>query len=267
MTNDTPFNATKLFDLTGQSAIVTGAARGNGRAIAEGLADVGVAVALADILAEELKGVEKAITGRGGRAIAVATDLRKDDDLKALVNRTVEAFGRIDILVNCAGVSVGHPSEEYPAKDWALTLDVNVTAPFRLAQIVAPHMISRKSGSIINITSICGKQGFPGNPAYQASKGALQQITRALANDWAKHNIRVNNLSPGYFMTDMTRKSWSNPEVRDRRAGRCMLRRWGDPRELVGPVIFLASRASSFMTGNDLDIDGGFFHTGILEGQ
>ncbi|NLX03664.1 MAG: SDR family oxidoreductase [Phycisphaerae bacterium] len=222
---------------------------------------------LADVLADELQSVEQAVAERGGRALAVPTDLRNNDDLISLVEKAAGEFGRIDVLVNCAGVSVGGPSHEYAETDWRFTFDVNVDAAFKLAKLVAVHMIPQRSGSIINITSIGAAQGFPNNPAYQASKGALQQLTRALATDWARYNIRVNNLCPGYFMTAMTRKSWSNPQIASRRAARCMLNRWGEPRELVGPVIFLASEASSYMTGNDLFIDGGFNKTGILEGQ
>jgi NAD(P)-dependent dehydrogenase (short-subunit alcohol dehydrogenase family) len=261
------YDPSKLFSLTGQVAVVTGAARGNGRAIAEGLAGAGVAVVLVDILETELNQTMKTILDRGQKALALPTDLRNPADLERVVEETIREYGKIDILVNCAGVSFSERSENYPEEKWIGTFEVNVTAAFRLSKLVARHMISRKAGSIINITSIGAVLGFPNNPAYQASKGALQQLTRALANDWAPYNIRVNNLCPGYFKTDMTRKSWSDPATHDRRAGRCMLRRWGSPEELVGPVIFLASNASGFMTGNDLFIDGGLTRTGILEGQ
>lgn len=184
MTDQVQFDAARLFDLSGRVAIVTGAARGNGRAIAEGLAAVGVAVVLADVLADELQSVEQAVAERGGRALAVPTDLRNNDDLISLVERAAGEFGRIDVLVNCAGVSVGGPSHEYAETDWRFTFDVNVDAAFKLAKLVAVHMIPQRSGSIINITSIGAAQGFPNNPAYQASKGALQQLTRALATDW-----------------------------------------------------------------------------------
>jgi 2-deoxy-D-gluconate 3-dehydrogenase len=267
MPEKTAFDAKRLFDLSGRVAIVTGAARGNGRAIAEGLAQVGVSVVLADILTQELQEVEQSITCRGQKALAITTDLRKLEDMTALVDRTVKHFGRIDILVNCAGVSIGQRSEEYSEEAWALTFDINVNAAFRLGKLAAKHMIAQQSGCIINMTSIGAVLGFPTNPAYQASKGALQQLTRAFANDWAKYNIRVNNLCPGYFKTSMTQKSWSDPVLSERRVARCMLRRWGEPEELVGPVIFLASPASSYMTGNDLFIDGGLVKTGITEGQ
>ena len=263
MTDKISFDASSLFDLRGQVAIVTGAARGNGRAIAEGLASVGVCVVLVDILEQELREVEELIKERGQKAVAVPGDLCCPAELENLVEQTIKEFGRVDILVNCAGVTIDGCSEDYTEETWKSIHNINVMAPFRLSKLVAKHMIRQKSGNIINITSICAAFGFPNNPAYQASKGALRQLTRAMANDWAKHNIRVNNLSPGYFKTEMTKKSRSNPEKAKERAKRWMLKRWAEPEELVGPVIFLASQASSFMTGSDLNIDGGFSATGI----
>ena len=255
----------KLFDLKGQVAIVTGSARGIGRAIAEGLAQVGVSVVLADILDDELEQVAISIKERNLEVAAVPTDLCKPEDLANLVKQTIKAFGKIDILVNCAGVSIGAACQEYPEKAWDLTFNVNLLAAFRLSKLAAKYMIAQKSGRIINLTSIGAVLGFPGNPAYQASKGALQQLTRAMACDWAKYNIRVNNICPGYFKAPMTEKSWSNPDVEAKRSALCMLNRWGNPEEMVGPVIFLASNASSYITGNDLFVDGGFSKTGLTE--
>ncbi|MDO9464720.1 MAG: glucose 1-dehydrogenase [bacterium] len=259
------FDATKLFNLNERIAIVTGAARGNGRAIAEGLAAVGVSVVLADILSDELKRACQSICGRGQKAHGIITDLCKPEDLKKLVKQTIDEFGRIDILINCAAVNIEERSENYPEEAWEKTLDVNVKAVFRLSKLVAKHMIAQKSGNIINITSIGAVRGFPNNPAYQASKGALQQLTRAMACDWSKYNIRVNNLCPGYFRTEMTKRSWSNPRIKAQRVSHSFLKRWGESTELVGPVIFLASDASSYISGNDLFVDGGFAKTGLVE--
>ncbi|MFC1675549.1 SDR family NAD(P)-dependent oxidoreductase [Planctomycetota bacterium] len=257
----------RLFDLKGQVAIVTGSARGIGRAIAEGLAQAGVSVVLADILEDELKQTAKTIKGRNLTAIAIPTDLCKPEDLANLVEQTIKRFGRIDILVNCAGVSIGAACQDYPEDAWNITFDVNVFAAFRLSKLAAKYMIEQQSGRIINLTSIGAVLGFPNNPAYQASKGALLQLTRAMACDWAKYNIRVNNIIPGYFKAPMTEKSWSNPETKKQRAAMCLLNRWGNPGELVGPVIFLASSASSYITGNDLFVDGGFVKTGMVAGS
>jgi NAD(P)-dependent dehydrogenase (short-subunit alcohol dehydrogenase family) len=254
-----------LFDLQGKVAIVTGAARGNGRAITEGLVRAGVDVALADILKEELAASAQAMLGGGGKVLAVETDVSRPDDLRRLVERTAEAFGRIDILVNCAGITGQGRSEDYDDQRWLHIFDVNTNAAFRLGKLVVPHMIKQKGGAIINITSVAASLGFPGDPAYLASKGALRQLTRALATDWARYNIRVNSICPGYFRTALTEKSWNDPAKRAVRANRSMLRRWGDSSELVGPVIFLASAASSFMTGQELAIDGGLTGTGMAD--
>jgi NAD(P)-dependent dehydrogenase (short-subunit alcohol dehydrogenase family) len=256
-------DARNLFDLKGKTAIVTGAARGIGRAIAEGLASVEVSVALADLLEDGLAAAERAITGRGCRCIAVKADLCRPEDRAALVQQTIAAFGRVDILVNCAGITRSAASEVYPDEYWEQTLAVNLTAIFHLCKLVAQDMIPRRSGVIINVASIGAVQGFPNNPAYQASKGGLLQLTRALATDWARYNIRVNNLCPGYTHTDMTAGSYNDPVTRAARASRTILNRWGEPEEMVGPVIFLASPASSYITGNDLFVDGGWVSSGL----
>jgi NAD(P)-dependent dehydrogenase (short-subunit alcohol dehydrogenase family) len=257
----------RLFDLTGKVAIVTGAARGNGYAIARGFAHSRASVIMADVLDEQLADSASKITNAGHTAIPITIDLTRPEQINHLVEEAIVKYGRIDILVNCAGVTFGAPSEDYPEELWNRTLEINLLAIFRLTKLVAQQMIKQKSGSIINITSIGAVLGFPNNPAYQASKGALQQLTRAWACDWAKYNIRVNNLCPGYFHTAMTAKSYANPDIRRMRASRCMLNRWGNPDELIGPAIFLASDASSYMTGSDLFIDGGWVRTGLGEGQ
>jgi NAD(P)-dependent dehydrogenase (short-subunit alcohol dehydrogenase family) len=264
-THDT-FDARRLFDLRGKSAIVTGAASGIGRVIAEGLASVGVLVVAADIL-HTIRETERAITACGQKCMAVQTDLGNPADRAGLVKQAIEARGKVDILVNCAGITRGAPSETYPDQDWEQTLNINLTAIFHLCKLVAADMIRRRSGIIINVSSIGGALGFPNNPAYQASKGGVSQLTRALATDWAKYNIRVNNLCPGYTVTPMTKPSFENSATRAARASRTMLNRWADPRELVGPVIFLASEASSYVTGNDLFVDGGWGKSGLTDFQ
>lgn len=267
MTTNKTVNANGLFDLKGKSAIVTGAARGIGRAVAEGLASVGVSVALVDALPEELRRTEQAIAQAGGKCLGIHADLCKVEDLDRLVCQTVAAFGGVDILVNCAGITRPSPSEAYSDEDWAKTLEVNLTAIFRLCKRVAKEMIPRRSGTIVNFSSIGGVLGFPNNPAYQASKGGVIQLTRALATDWARYNIRVNTICPGYTLTAMTEKSYSNPETQAARASRNMLNRWAQPEEMVGPVIFLASQAASYVTGNELMVDGGWGNSGLTEQQ
>jgi len=260
-------DATRLFDLRGKSAIVTGTARGIGRAVAEGLASVGVSVTLADVLEDGLRDAEQAITGRGYHCIAVKTDICRQEDRAALVERTVAAFGCVDVLVNVAGITRGHPSEAYPAEDWDRTLAVNLTAMFHLCKLVSQDMIPRRSGAIINVSSIGGALGFPNNPAYQASKSGVLGLTRALATDWARYNIRVNALCPGYTHTDMTDLSFRDPRTNAARATRTMMNRWGQPEEMVGTVIFLASDAASYVTGQALFVDGGWITAGLTEWQ
>jgi 2-deoxy-D-gluconate 3-dehydrogenase len=264
MTHPKPFNPNTLFDLKGKTVIVTGAARGIGRAVAEGLAAVGVSVTLVDAIEDQLRQTEQQIADSGGKCLAVQADLCKTEDLSRAVGRTIEAFGRIDILVNCAGITRPAPSENFPDEDWAKTLEVNLTAVFRLCKLVARDMIPRRSGTIVNFGSIGSVLGFPNNPA---SKGGVLQLTRALATDWAKYNIRVNTICPGYTRTPMTEKSFDNEKTKAARASRNMLDRWADPEEMVGPVIFLASEAASYITGNEIFVDGGWANSGLTEQQ
>ncbi len=172
---------------------------------------MGVEVALADRLADSLRDTEQAITTLGYRAVAIPVDLSQPQARTELAEKSRAVLNRIDILVNCAGVTRGAPSETYPAEDWDLTLAVNLTATFHLCQLVAQDMIPRRTGSMINIASIAGVLGFPNNPAYQASKSGVLGLTRGLANDWARFNIRVNAICPGYTHTAMTDTSFRDP--------------------------------------------------------
>ncbi len=269
--NHTPQDALRLFTLAGKSALVTGAARGIGRAVAEGLASIGVQVVVTDVNAGELRRTEARIVeahASGSGCLALPAELTDDGERARLVEQSVEHFGGIDILVNCAAITRSTPSERYPREDWDSTLAVNLSAVFHLCREVATRtMLPRRRGSIINVCSINSVVAFPNNPAYQAAKGGLLQLTRALATDWAKYNIRVNNICPGYFNTPLSRKSYEDPRAHAVRARRTMLNRWGEPGEMVGPVIFLASDASSYVTGNDLFVDGGWAASGLTEAQ
>jgi 2-dehydro-3-deoxy-D-gluconate 5-dehydrogenase len=218
-------------------------------------------------LEDNLRAASQTITEHGFQCLAVPTDLCRPEARQALVQQAIEAFGRVDLLVNCAGITRPAPSETYPADDWDLTLTVNLTAMFHLCQLAAQDMIPRRAGAIVNISSIGGALGFPNNPAYQASKSGVLGLTRALATDWAKYHIRVNALCPGYTHTDMTDRSFRDPHTNAARATRTMLNRWGQPEEMVGPVIFLASPAASYITGADLFADGGWLNAGLTEWQ
>jgi NAD(P)-dependent dehydrogenase (short-subunit alcohol dehydrogenase family) len=248
-----------LFSLKGKVAIVTGASRGLGKAIALGFSGAGAKVVLAARGTKPLETGERAISEAGGQALAVRTDVSSREDLENLVNKTIDVFGTIDVLVNCAGSTKGAPSHNYSQIDWELTYRTNLKSAFDLCQLVGRVMIKEgRGGSIINITSVAAELGSPGNPAYNASKGGLRQLSKGLAADWGKYKIRVNNLGPGYFHTELNSVSWNDPELRDIRSKRCLLNRWAEPVEIIGPAIFLASEASSFVTGHDLYVDGGF---------
>jgi NAD(P)-dependent dehydrogenase (short-subunit alcohol dehydrogenase family) len=186
---------------------------------------------------------------------------------KAQIADLIEAIrrdpGHVDVLVNAAGITEGHALFDYPDDAWERTLQVNLTAVFYLARGVSALMAEQKSGSIINITSINAERGFPGNPAYVATKGALKQLSKALAVDLAPYGIRVNNIGPGYFHTDMTSGSWNDPERRIQRSNRTLLGRWGEAEDLAGLVILLASPASAYITGQDFYVDGGWLTKGL----
>lgn len=252
--------ADSLFCLKGKVAIVTGAAKGNGKAIAEGFIRAGAIVYFLDMLENRLK---KTIGALGPNAKYITVDITDKVKLCKDVAQIERSQKRIDILVNNAGVSISEPSEIYKESNWEKTYQVNLKAAFNLCQMVAAQMIRQKSGSIINITSLGAEQGFSNNPAYVAFKGGLKQLTKALAKDWAKYNIRVNNICPGYLKTDMTLKSWNSSVLRKGRAKRTMLGRWGQSTDLVGPAIFLASDASRYITATDLCVDGGWLANGI----
>ncbi|MCX6721587.1 MAG: glucose 1-dehydrogenase [Candidatus Staskawiczbacteria bacterium] len=252
---------TELFSLKGKVAIVTGAAGGNGRAIAEGFLNAGALIYFVDISKEELEKTAKSLKNQ--KAKYIIADVTKKDDLEKIISQIIKEEKKIDILVNNAGVTIGEPSELYSEENWEKTYKVNLKAAFLLSQVTAHHMIKQKSGVIINITSLGAEQGFSNNPAYVAFKGGLKQLTKALAQDWAKYNIRVNNLCPGYIKTNMTKKSWDDSVSREERTGRTMLGRWGESYDLVGPAIFLASDASKYITGTDLYVDGGWMSKGI----
>jgi len=250
-----------LFSLSNKVAVITGAAQGNGKAIAKGFLEAGAIVYFVDILKRKLLKTIKEINHKNAKYIIA--DITNRNASKKIVSQTYNENSRIDILVNNAGVTISEPSESYSQENWDKTYKVNLKAAFQLSQLVAKHMIKQKSGVIINITSIGAEQGFPNNPAYVASKGGLKQLTKALARDWAKYNIRVNNLTPGYIKTNMNKKSWKDPVSRKERTQKTMLGRWGKPKDLVGPAIFLASNASSYVTGHDLYVDGGWLSKGL----
>jgi NAD(P)-dependent dehydrogenase (short-subunit alcohol dehydrogenase family) len=252
-----------MFSLRGKVSVITGAARGNGRAIAEALLRSGSEIIVCDVLKKEIEETVAYLRQPGSPKIYNYTCDLSDDQQFTLFLNEIEKIGRVDVLVNNAGITKGNDLFDYTLEDWRKTLKINLEVPFLLSQSIGKIMSRQQSGSIINITSLNAELGFSNNPAYASSKGGLKQLSKSLAMDLGKYGVRVNSVSPGYFKTDMTKKSWGDPVSRDARTNRTILGRWGEPIDLAGAVVFLASPASSYITGQDIYVDGGWLAKGI----
>jgi len=249
----------KMFDLTGKVAVVTGGGTGLGEAIAKALAEAGASLVLCGRRQEPLQRVAAGIRSSGGMAIAVATDVTQKNDVEDMVSRALQEFGKIDILVNNAGINIVKPFLELAEDDWDAVLDTNLRGCFHCCQAVGKRMVERKSGSIINMVSVFGLRGFMNLAPYVASKGAIVQLTKALAIEWARFNIRVNAIAPSYIETEMTKRDIESDErVLQYNLSKIPMRRGGKPEELGGIAVFLASEASSFVTGETVAVDGGW---------
>ena len=247
------------FSLKGKSGIVTGGGSGIGKAIAKGLVQAGAEIVIAGRNKERLENVADELRPFGGPVVSIETDISKMGDIKNLVDRTVKEFGKIDFLFNNAGIIRRSASEEFTEKDWDETMDTNLKGPFFLAQAVARVMISQKrKGKIINTSSLRAIQGGKQVPAYTASKGGLAQLTKSMADDWAKYNILVNALGPGWVKTELTEALQQDRERYAEITSRIPLGRWAEPEDLVGTAIFLASDASDYVTGQTIFVDGGW---------
>jgi 2-deoxy-D-gluconate 3-dehydrogenase len=248
------------FRLDGRAALVTGASRGIGRAIALGLAGAGADVALAGRDAATLAPVAAEIEAAGRRALALRLDVADVDSLPGAVEEAAAGLGGIDILVNNAGINIRKDSLEVTPADWDAVLDTNLKGAFFLTQAVGRHMIARGHGKILNIGSMSAYLGLPTIAAYTSTKAALQQLTRLLAVEWADHNIQVNAIAPGWIATDLTAPLQEKPELRPRYEwvlSRTPAGRFGAPEELAGAAVFLCSSAADFITGQVLAVDGG----------
>jgi gluconate 5-dehydrogenase len=246
-----------LFDLTGRVAIVTGASRGLGQSFARALARAGADVAITSRSVESLEPFSREIEAIGRRALPLGLDVRHEPSIRAAVDATLATFGRVDILVNNAGCNVRKRAADITWDDWNLVLDTNLRGPFFLAQAVARHMIPRGSGRIINIGSVTSVFGYTGLAPYGASRGGIRQMTMSLADDWGPHGITVNCLAPGWFKTAQNAALYDDREWLDYLVDRIPLKRPGLPEDLEGAVVFLASEASAYITGQTLLVDGG----------
>jgi len=249
-----------LFDLTGRKAVVTGAGQGLGRGMALALAEAGADVVVADLRTDTAEQTAAEIQQRGRQAMVVKVNVAREDEVRAMAQQALARFGAIDILVNNAGISAHMASESMPLADWQRVMDVNITGVFLCCQAFAPGMIQRRWGRIINIASMSGlivNRNVPQAP-YYASKAGVIMLTKALAAEWGAYNVTVNAIAPGYMRTPLNDKFLADPQRAAEWTSGVPLGRVGEPQDLAGAVVFLASEASSYVTGHTLVVDGGF---------
>jgi len=246
-----------LFDLSGQVAIVTGTSRGLGQYSARALAKAGADLVITSRRQESLAAFKAEIEAMGRRAVALELDVRNEKSIERMVAEAEAAYGQIHILVNNAGCNIRKPALEVTWEDWNQVLETNLRGVFFVAQAVARGMVAHQYGRIINIGSLTSVFGYAGLAPYGASRGGVRQLTMSLADDWGRHGITVNCLAPGWFHTAQNTVLYQNREWVDYLVDRIPLGRPGEPHDLDGPVVFLASEASRYVTGQTLLVDGG----------
>jgi NAD(P)-dependent dehydrogenase (short-subunit alcohol dehydrogenase family) len=247
-----------LFNLTGKVALVTGASKGLGKALARGLAKAGADLALCARNLDELQQTKNKIEQLGVRAEIFQMDVLNKGSIQKAVLSALGTFKQIDILVNNAGINVRKPVLEIQEAEWDQVLNTNLKGYFLVAQAVVPSMIGQKKGKVINMASILGAVGLENQSPYASSKGGVIQLTKVMALEWARHNITVNAIGPTYFETPLVAALRNDPERFRFINERTPMGRWGQPEELEGTVIFLASKASDFITGQTIFVDGGW---------
>jgi 2-deoxy-D-gluconate 3-dehydrogenase len=248
---------TAFGDLGGRVAFVTGTSRGLGRALAIALAGAGAAVACTARTPDDAEATAAAVEAQGGRARGYRLDVARPAEIVDAVAAAERDFGRIDVLVNNAGITLDRPSVDVTDEEWDAVLETNVSGMFRCARAVAPGMIARGGGKIVNVGSMYGRIGVARYAAYCASKGAVEALTRSLAVEWARHGIQVNCVAPGYLDTDIPREALADERTRKLFLSKIPARRIGEPDDVAPLVVYLASPASDLMTGQTIYIDGG----------
>jgi gluconate 5-dehydrogenase len=246
-----------LFSLKGKIALITGSSRGIGYALAEGLGEAGCTIILNGTHDDRLTKSVQNLAEKNYTVYGSLFDVTDEDSVQKKITHIEQDIGPIDILINNAGITVRGPLEEFNLSDWQRIIDINLTGVFITTKSVVPGMIKRSQGKIINICSVQSKLARPTIAPYAASKGGLKLLTQGMATDWGKYNIQVNGIAPGYFKTELTQKLYEDKEFNAWLCARTPANRWGDPEELVGATIFLSSKASDYVNGHVIFVDGG----------
>lgn len=250
-------NTAKMFDVSGKRVVITGGTGGIGAGLVAGFLDAGATVVVSARSAAALAEA-RAKNHANPRMSFLEADLMSDESITKFIEEANSSLGGIDVLVQSHGNVFPGPAKEMSLDTWHEQLQVNLTATFRLAQAVAPQMLERKSGKIINIASMLTFQGGLNASGYAAAKGGVGQLTKALSNEWAPHGVNVNAIAPGYIKTKLNKHIWTDPVRHDQVLARLTSGRWGEPADLVGPALFLASKASDYLHGVILPVDGGW---------
>lgn len=246
-----------LFNIKGKRVLITGSTTGIGYILAEGLAEAGAILILNGRTREKVHEAVDSFVRRGFQVTGYAFDITDAIEVERQITEIENELGGIDVLVNNAGIQHREPLEEFSLENWNRIMNTNLTGAFIVSKAVVRNMIKRQSGKIINICSLQSELGRPSIAPYATSKGGLKMLTKGMATEWAKHNIQVNAIGPGYFKTNLTKALWENPEFDNWLCNRTPAHRWGNPEELLGTLIYLSSDASSFLNGQIIYVDGG----------